>query len=185
MIEADVVMTVQELNEFLAGAFPGAPRLYAVEAVGRDGIRMRLPYDAAQIRPGGTLSGPTMMGLADGAAWLATLSRIGPVALAVTSHLSIDFLAKPGPADLLGPRQAAPARPPSVGQRGPPLERWHLHRRPRRLRHGDLFHTVLSCSAAPASPIRLSSVRLLRLADCAAVPLLDHARCRIVMHCCV
>ena len=41
------------------------------------------------------------MGLADGAAWLATLSRIGPVALAVTSHLSIDFLAKPGQADLL------------------------------------------------------------------------------------
>jgi acyl-coenzyme A thioesterase PaaI-like protein len=101
VIEADVVMTVQELNEFLAGAFPGAPRLYAVEDVGPDGIRMRLPYDAAQIRPGGTLSGPTMMGLADGAAWLATLSRIGPVELAVTSHLSIDFLAKPGPADLL------------------------------------------------------------------------------------
>jgi uncharacterized protein (TIGR00369 family) len=94
-------MTVDELNDFLAGAFPGSPRAYRVEHAGDDGVRMRLPYDAAQLRPGGTLSGPTMMGLADGAAWLVTLSRIGPVALAVTSSLTISFLAKPGQADLL------------------------------------------------------------------------------------
>ena len=62
---------------------------------------MRVPYDAAQLRPGGTLSGPTMMGLADAAAWLVTLSHIGPVALAVTSSLTISFLTKPGPSDLL------------------------------------------------------------------------------------
>ena len=94
-------MTVDELNEFLDGAFPGAPRYYRVEHVGSDGLRMRVPYDPGQLRPGGTLSGPTMMGLADAAAWLVTLSRIGPVALAVTSHLNIGFLAKPGPFDLL------------------------------------------------------------------------------------
>src|SRR6478735_5220043 len=94
-------MTVDELNEFLGGAFPGAPRAYRVEHADLDGVRMRVPYDAGQLRPGGTLSGPTMMGLADGAAWLVTLSRIGPVALAVTSSLTISFLAKPGPADLL------------------------------------------------------------------------------------
>jgi acyl-coenzyme A thioesterase PaaI-like protein len=62
---------------------------------------MRLPYGDVQVRPGGTLSGPTMMGLADGAAWLVTLARIGPVALAVTSSLNISFLRKPGPVDLL------------------------------------------------------------------------------------
>ena len=94
-------MGVDELNEFLAKAFPGSPRSYRVEHVGDDGIRMRLPYDDGQLRPGGTLSGPTMMGLADGAAWLVTLSRIGPVALAVTSSLTISFLSKPGQADLL------------------------------------------------------------------------------------
>jgi len=94
-------MTADELNDFLAGAFPGAPRAYRVEHVDLGGVRMRVPYDAGQLRPGGTLSGPTMMGLADGAAWLVTLSRIGPVALAVTSSLTISFLAKPGPADLL------------------------------------------------------------------------------------
>ena len=97
----DLAMTADELNDFLAGAFPGAPRLYMVESVDHEGVRMRLPYDPGQIRPGGTLSGPTMMSLADGAAWLVTLSRIGPVALAVTSNLTIAFLAKPGPADLL------------------------------------------------------------------------------------
>jgi len=94
-------MTADELNDFLTGAFPGAPRAYRVEHADLAGVRMRVPYDAGQLRPGGTLSGPTMMGLADGAAWLVTLSRIGPVALAVTSSLTISFLAKPGPADLL------------------------------------------------------------------------------------
>jgi uncharacterized protein (TIGR00369 family) len=94
-------MGVRELNEFLSAAFPGAPRAYRAEHAGADGVRMRVPYDAAQLRPGGTLSGPTMMSLADGAAWMATLSRIGPVALAVTSSLNISFLRKPAPVDLL------------------------------------------------------------------------------------
>ena len=96
-----LAMTVDELNEFLGNAFPGAPRAYRVEHAAGDGVRMRVPYDAAQLRPGGTLSGPTMMGLADAAAWLVTLSHIGPVALAVTSSLTISFLTKPGPSDLL------------------------------------------------------------------------------------
>jgi acyl-coenzyme A thioesterase PaaI-like protein len=96
-----IVMSVAELNDFLSTAFPGSPRAYAVEHVDQDGLRMRLPYDDGQLRPGGTLSGPTMMGLADGAAWLVTLATIGPVALAVTSNLTISFLSKPGPVDLL------------------------------------------------------------------------------------
>lgn len=95
-----IVMTAAELNEFLGAAFEG-PRSYSVEHVGEDGVRMRVPYDSSQLRPGGTLSGPTMMSLADAAAWIVTLSRIGPVALAVTSSLAISFLSKPQPADLL------------------------------------------------------------------------------------
>lgn len=94
-------MSVDELNDFLDAAFPGAPRSYRVEHAGTDGVRMRVGYDQAQLRPGGTLSGPTMMSLADAAAWMVTLSRIGPVALAVTSQLNIGFLTKPGPVDLL------------------------------------------------------------------------------------
>jgi uncharacterized protein (TIGR00369 family) len=94
-------MDVPALNQFLSDAFPGSPRAYQVEHAGPDGVRMRLPYDPAQLRPGGTLSGPTMMGLADGAAWMATLARIGPVALAVTSSLNISFLRKPAQVDLV------------------------------------------------------------------------------------
>lgn len=96
----EIVMTAADLNDFLQAAFEG-PRSYDVEHVGPDGARMRAPYDTSQLRPGGTLSGPTMMSLADAAAWIVTLSRIGPVALAVTSSLTISFLAKPQPADLL------------------------------------------------------------------------------------
>ncbi|HJR26941.1 MAG TPA: PaaI family thioesterase [Acidimicrobiales bacterium] len=101
MVDGELRMTVDELNEFLAGAFPGNPRVYRVEHSDLDGLRIRLPYSDLQLRPGGTLSGPTMMGLADGAAWLVTLARIGPVALAVTSNLNMSFLRKPGPVDLL------------------------------------------------------------------------------------
>ena len=97
----ELKMSVEELNQFLDEAFPGNPRIYRVEHSGLDGLRMRLPYSDLQLRPGGTLSGPTMMGLADGAAWLVTLARIGPVALAVTSNLTMSFLRKPGPVDLL------------------------------------------------------------------------------------
>jgi acyl-coenzyme A thioesterase PaaI-like protein len=91
----DPVMTVAELNEFLAGAFPSAPRAHSVTEVTATGVVLVLPVGPEHERPGGTVSGPAMMGVADGAAWLATLSRIGPVALAVTSSLTINFLRKP------------------------------------------------------------------------------------------
>jgi uncharacterized protein (TIGR00369 family) len=52
-------------------------------------------------RPGGTLSGPTMMTLADTAAWLAILAEVGPMLLAVTTSLHIDFLRKPALDDLV------------------------------------------------------------------------------------
>jgi uncharacterized protein (TIGR00369 family) len=95
-------VTVEELNEFLGQAFPGAPRGYGVEALTDAGARLRMPVASLQGRPGGTVSGPTMMSLADAAAWLATLSRVGIVPLAVTSNLTINFLAKPRlDADLL------------------------------------------------------------------------------------
>ena len=89
------VMTPDDLNEFLAGAFPNSPRSHRVTEVTDTGVVLRLPIGPEHERPGGTVSGPTMMGLVDGAAWLATLSRIGPVALAVTSSLTINFLRKP------------------------------------------------------------------------------------------
>lgn len=93
-------MTAIELEDFVAAAFSFAPRTYRCDAVTDAGVVLRLPIGAEHERPGGTISGPSMMGLADAAAWLATLSRIGPVALAVTTSLNINFLRKPPLADI-------------------------------------------------------------------------------------
>ena len=62
---------------------------------------MRQAYSDKFIRPGGTISGPTMMALSDFALYVAVLGAIGPVALAVTINLSINFLRKPERRDLL------------------------------------------------------------------------------------
>lgn len=87
-------MTVDELQQFLADAFP-VPPSFLVEAISDQTIRMRLPVDQSHGRPGGTLSGPSMMALADCAAWLVIVGQIGPVALSVTTSLHIDFLRRP------------------------------------------------------------------------------------------
>lgn len=73
-----------------------------VEEIGEGTCRVRLPHNEQNLRPGGTVSGPAMMGLADFALYVAVLSVIGKVELAVTSQLSINFLRKPRPGDLIG-----------------------------------------------------------------------------------
>ena len=62
---------------------------------------MRLDHHERHLRPGGTVSGPAMMGLADIALYAAILANIGPVALAVTTNLSFNFLRKPGATGLV------------------------------------------------------------------------------------
>jgi uncharacterized protein (TIGR00369 family) len=98
------IMTVPELEAFLDREFPQihhGGRSYSVEAVGRLTARVRMAYHERHIRPGGTLSGPSMMALADLGLYLAILAHIGPVGLAVTTNLSFNFLRKPGPRDLI------------------------------------------------------------------------------------
>jgi acyl-coenzyme A thioesterase PaaI-like protein len=99
-------MTTAELQEFLVGAFPDAPSTMVVEDSGEWGVVVRLPVTKAHGRPGGTVSGPALMGLADGAAWLGILAQIGPVALAVTTSLHIDFLRKPPLVDVMAEGRA-------------------------------------------------------------------------------
>ena len=62
---------------------------------------IRMPVDASHMRPGGTVSGPVLMGLADLVMYALVLSRIGPVKLAVTTNLTANFLRRPGTADLM------------------------------------------------------------------------------------
>ncbi|MTI09005.1 PaaI family thioesterase [Rhodospirillaceae bacterium RKSG073] len=61
----------------------------------------RLPYAQKHVRPGGTICGPAMFALADYSMWLAVLSVVGKVPLAVTTSMNINFLNKPREADLL------------------------------------------------------------------------------------
>jgi uncharacterized protein (TIGR00369 family) len=69
--------------------------------VGPMRARMRMDYHERHVRPGGTLSGPAMMTLADLALYVAILAQIGPVALAVTTNLAFNFLRKPEPRGLV------------------------------------------------------------------------------------
>jgi uncharacterized protein (TIGR00369 family) len=62
---------------------------------------VRLAYHERHLRPGGTISGPAMMALADLTLYVAILANIGPVGLAVTTNLAFNFLRKPGRSDLL------------------------------------------------------------------------------------
>ena len=89
------VMDVEALTAFMDTEFPQVRGDFGIEAVTDDGIRMRLHVGEKNLRPGGTVSGPSMFSLADVAIYLATLSRIGPEALAVTTNCSIDFMRKP------------------------------------------------------------------------------------------
>jgi uncharacterized protein (TIGR00369 family) len=85
--------TTQEVAQFLATAFPQSKCV--VREVGNRGATVSLSIDEQNLRPGGTVSGPTLMGLADVALYVAILGEIGIVPLAVTTSLTINFLRKP------------------------------------------------------------------------------------------
>lgn len=96
------VMSIVELEAFLKAEFPEIGGLgVRVERVDERSITVRLPANANNLRPGGTISGPSMMTLVDLGMYLLLLAQIGPVALAVTTNLNIDFLRKPPMGDLL------------------------------------------------------------------------------------
>jgi uncharacterized protein (TIGR00369 family) len=98
------LMTAAEIDAFLDKEFPQihhGGKSYHVEAVGPMAARLRCAYHERHIRPGGTISGPTMMALADLALYVAILAQIGPVGLAVTTNLAFNFLRKPGQAALI------------------------------------------------------------------------------------
>ena len=98
------VMTAEEITVFLDREFPQlleGGRAYTIGAVGPGRAEMRLVAGERHLRPGGTVSGPTLMALADLAAYAAILAHIGPVALAVTTNLTINFLRRPPPGALV------------------------------------------------------------------------------------
>ena len=89
-------MSVAELEKFLREEFPQAFSDGAITIESADGetCLLRHRYNDRMLRPGGTVSGPTLMEMADLAMYVVLLSAIGPVGLAVTTNLNINFLRK-------------------------------------------------------------------------------------------
>lgn len=93
-------MTADEIHALIAEHFPQARDFCEIVAIRDDELDCVVRYRDAFLRPGGTMSGPTIMGLADTAMYFLVLAAIGPAPLAVTTSLSINFLRKPPPGDL-------------------------------------------------------------------------------------
>ncbi|MCF6231544.1 MAG: PaaI family thioesterase [Rhodobacteraceae bacterium] len=90
-----LAMNKPELSAYLSQIFSQIINDFAIDALDMDGITMRLKVATRHLRPGGTVSGPSMFALADVAVYAMILSRLGPKALAVTTSSSMDFLRKP------------------------------------------------------------------------------------------
>jgi uncharacterized protein (TIGR00369 family) len=113
--EVAAKLSVGELDRLLAAEFPEmfhGESGWVIEAVWHRGAKVRKRFDPLSLRPGGTIAGTTTMAMADFAMYVAILASIGWVPLAVTTNLSINFLKKPEPRDLL-----ADARLMKVGKR--------------------------------------------------------------------
>ncbi len=97
-----LLLTEEAFRDILDERLPFAGMMgIAVDHFADDHVRLRAQYNERFLRPGGTIAGPVMMGLADAALYALVLSRIGPVELAVTTSLTINFLRKPGTADVV------------------------------------------------------------------------------------
>lgn len=96
------VMTAEQIDALMREVFPAMPEdFYRIEEVADHYVRIRMPYREGFLRPGGTLSGPSLMTLADTAMYYAVLAMVGPEPLAVTTNLNINFMRRPAPADVI------------------------------------------------------------------------------------
>ena len=97
------VMDLPGIEAFLRTEFPQMyldGEIFSLVAMEPGAVTVRLDPIERHLRPGGTVSGPTLFTLADVSAYIAVLAHVGPVALAVTTNLNIDFLHRPRPGPL-------------------------------------------------------------------------------------
>nr|WP_229801946.1 PaaI family thioesterase [Amylibacter ulvae] len=95
-------MTIQEMTDFLAKVFPQIAADFEIIHMDGETVDVRMNVKEQHLRPGNTVSGPSMFALADVAYYIATMARIGPEALTVTTNCSIDFMRKPAPTNMIG-----------------------------------------------------------------------------------
>jgi len=89
------LMNVSQLHRFLVDVFPQVKNDFRIESVSSSEIKVKMFVQDKHLRPGDTISGPSMFGLADVSVYLLTIAQIGPKALAVTTNISMDFMRKP------------------------------------------------------------------------------------------
>lgn len=90
-----LAMNAQEVMDYMAEVFPQVRDDFAIDRLDETSLTMRLLTDERHLRPGGTVSGPSMFALADCAVYAMVLARVGRKALAVTTSCSVDFMRKP------------------------------------------------------------------------------------------
>lgn len=95
-------VTPEELERIAIDKVPFMGQLGTrIEQLDGGSVRVRLPFHQDFLRPGGTVQGPVLMGLADLAMYYVVLSLIGPVELALTINLNCNFLRRPPPGDVI------------------------------------------------------------------------------------
>ena len=95
------VLSIPELSAFVDEVFPQQAGRFEILDLAPGRVRVRMETREEDLRPGGTLSGPTLFLLADCAYYIVTLAHVGREALAVTTNCGIDFMRKPEPGPLL------------------------------------------------------------------------------------
>jgi len=96
-----MMLSAKDVEALIRAGVPMAEDIdFRVDQVGDRSASARVPFNERMVRPGGTLSGPVQMALADASMYAAILGTLGAEEMAVTSNLSINFLQRPGRADL-------------------------------------------------------------------------------------
>lgn len=96
------VLTAEQVQGLIRLGVPMAEDIdLCIDHLDAERAIARVPFHGKLVRPGGTLSGPTIMALADAAMYAVVLGRLGRVEMAVTSNLNINFLSKPRAVDLV------------------------------------------------------------------------------------
>lgn len=101
-METGSTLSAAQVQALIRQGVPMAEDLdLRIDALSIEEALARVPFNQRLVRPGGTLSGPVIMALADAAMYAVVLGALGKVEMAVTSNLNINFLARPAPQDLL------------------------------------------------------------------------------------
>jgi uncharacterized protein (TIGR00369 family) len=94
-------LDAEGVRAFIESVWPGAFEMYEILELQERHAVVKMTHHERMLRPGGTVSGPALMALADLAVWVAVIAVVGPIAMTVTTHLDIDFLRFVGAHDVV------------------------------------------------------------------------------------